>query len=144
MPVGKGNKMKKLILMLTLAITACGGDSSSSSSDKANTETVFDMWATGDGGLLNFRGMVMDVNFPFGFTSDETKCTCDILFMGYENRGSIIVSACIGDATYTGHTHASINQICRDEFHGVTRYEVEGGLLTLVDDEGYTAQLPRY
>lgn len=134
--------MKKLILMLTLALTACGGDSSSSS-DKGSSDTVFDMWAMGDG-ILNFRGMVLDINYPFGFTTDDTKCMCDIQFMGYENRGSIIISACTGDATYMGYTHASTDQICRDTFHGITRYEVEGGILTLTDDENTVMHLPRY
>ncbi len=112
--------MKLLAVIALLALTACGGGSSSD-----DTGSVFNLWEhTESGSLVDLRGFSLSELGVIQLTSNSITCTCDIQFIGHRDDGSMAISACTAD-------YYADNQYCRDTHEGITTYSVIDSALTL-------------
>lgn len=116
--------MKTLTLLLTLLITAC-----SSSSNSPQTKSLFSLWQTDAGGVLDLRGLNFGTNdFEF-FFADSTQCSCDLTFIGTLIEGNYVINNCFKSSF--NNTETSCNAL-----NDTGIYSIINNQLHTVDSSG--------
>lgn len=102
-----------LALVIILPLTGCGGE--------GEEDSVFNLWEDDSNGeLLDLRGYEADNTAVVrkNILGDSVKCTCDIDFIGDEEEGTYVISACEAD-------NENNDEACRDEMEVSVEYEVD-------------------
>ena len=76
--------------LFSIALVACGGDSSSSEKE------LFSLWNdTSDDTPLDLRGGSLgEVNAISFYALDGSQCDCELRFLGTEDSGSYVLNSC--------------------------------------------------
>lgn len=85
--------MKKIIIasVAALILTACGGESGGSDSNK----DLFSLWKTDQGGAMDLSSGALGVEMGYSiFMEDGAECNCDLRLLGDQSSGNYILNSC--------------------------------------------------
>lgn len=123
-----------LILLLTIALLACGGGSPattlSSGTDEETDEGLFREWTETDSGfLLDLTGGALNSNLAYYFVEEDgSRCDCSLTFLGDETSGSYVLKQCTYRVGSSGGDPG-----CNSSDHTGT-YERDNNRLSICDD----------
>lgn len=111
-----------LPIIAVLLLNGCGGE--------GEKDSVFNLWEDENSSeLLDLRGYETDNTAVLrkSILGDSVKCTCDIDFIGDEEEGTYVISACEADDD-------DKNEACREEMEVSVEYEVDDRDMTTINN----------
>ena len=82
--------MKPILILLCLALTACG-----SKDESAQNKDLFSLWTHGST-QIDLRGAEFDVKYPIQFAyAPNAGCNCNVQVMGTQTDGIFYITGCV-------------------------------------------------
>jgi hypothetical protein len=119
--------MKKLMLIVCVALAACGGGGDDS-------KGVFSLWTRdGDNATIDLRDASFNQDWTISlYLRDATNCLCTMTVIGDNSKGSYVISRCISNPY-----RAAVNGQCQ-ALNQTGTYTNDGNVLTLVGPRATT------